>query len=71
MASKLCLFEVDDVSTAVYAMSKKDTFNINVRTRMPEETFRVKDHESDEETADIVTPLMKEQKRKKRLEKRK
>jgi hypothetical protein len=57
MGSKLCLFEVDDLSTAIYTMSKKDTFNINVRTRMPEETFRIKDHESDEETADVVTPL--------------
>jgi uncharacterized membrane protein len=71
MGSKLCLFEVDDLSTAIYTMSKKDTFNINVRTRMPEETFRIKDHESDEETADVVTPLQKEQKRKKKLERRK
>ena len=52
-------------------MSKKDTFNINVRTRMPEEVFRIKDHESDEESADVVTPLQKEEKRKKRVERRK
>ena len=50
MMEKLPLFEVQEISTAIYAMSKKDTFNVNVRTRMPDETFRIKDHESDEET---------------------
>ena len=68
MMSNLSLFEVEEMSTAIYAMSKKDTFNVNIRTRMPEETCRIKDHESDEEEKDKVVDLQKRADKKKKSE---